>query len=723
MSTPASPTALSNDAAHQPGAPNPQVPTAETQSPGSAQPPTAPTPGVPTTETPTPGSAQPPTAPTPRTAPCRVALVGAHGFGLVHLRNLDRLGRGGAVVLDAVADPRPPDAETMPEGTAQFASFDELLAARPAPDVAIVATPLQTHGPLGAAALDAGAQLYLEKPPVPSLGAYRELLAHAERRHAAVQVGFQSLGSHALPAIEALLASGEIGTLRAVGAIGVWTRDLAYYARSRWAGRRTLDGVEVVDGVVTNPLAHAVATALRIAGAHREEDVASIDVDLHHAHDIEADDTSAVRILTANGLPITCALTLCAAESAEPWVTVYGTEGEAQFFYTEDRLVVRTQAGEREESYDRTDLTENLLDHLSTGAPLLSSLADAGAFMRVLEAVRTAPAPRQIPSDFVDWVGEGQAARPVVRGIEEALERAVRGQATFSELGLPWAAPQTARAELTLPDGRAVAELRSGASLAPTLSPRPYLHPVRTLAGTVVTDQLPLDHAWHLGLGWALQDVSGTNLWGGRTYTREAGRYVWRPDHGRIAIEHAASAAGRLDLALRWEAHDGAALLTEERTASAEPAGDGAWRLDLSSRLTAAQPVSLGGPGSNGNAGGGYGGLFLRLAPCVDARVFTPVAAGEEAVHGHAAPWIGWSARFGGAEAGVVIAAAPEAPDDPWFVRLAGYPGIGSALAWERAVELGAGGSLARTFRMWFVDGPLDADRAARLVANAAVGE
>ncbi|WP_422934149.1 DUF6807 family protein [Sinomonas sp. P47F7] len=665
-----------------------------------------------------------PASPTAQTyaVPARIALVGAHGFGLVHLRNLDRLSRAGAVVLDAVADPRPPDADTLPEATAQFASLDELLADRPAPDIAIVATPLHTHGPLGATALDSGAQLYLEKPPVPSLGAYRELLSHATRRDAAVQIGFQSLGSHALPAIESLLASGEIGTLRAVGAIGVWTRDLAYYARSRWAGKRVLDGVEVVDGVVTNPLAHAVATALRIAGARREEDVASIDVDLYHAHSIDADDTSAVRIVTSTGLPITCALTLCAAQSAEPWVTVYGTEGEAQFFYTEDRLVVRTAAGEREERYGRTDLTENLLDHLRTGSPLLSSLADAGAFMRVLEAVRTAPAPRQIPAELVDWVGERQAARPIVRDIEEALERAVRAQATFSELGLPWAAPQEPIAELTLPNGPAVAELRSGSGIAPTLSPRPYLHPVRTLAGTVVTDHLPLDHPWHLGLGWALQDVSGTNLWGGRTYTREAGRYVWRPDHGRIAAERVEASAGRLDLSLRWEAHDGATLLREQRAASAEPAGDGAWRLDLATRLTAAGPVSLGGPGSNGNAGGGYGGFFLRLAPCEDARVFTPAAEGEEAVHGHAAAWIAWSARFGSRSAGVVIAAAPEAPDDPWFVRLAGYPGIGSALAWERAVELGAGDSLARTFRVWFVDGPVDAHRAAALVASAAGG-
>ncbi|KHL02140.1 DUF6807 family protein [Sinomonas humi] len=649
--------------------------------------------------------------------PARIALAGVHGFGLVHLRNLKRLLESGAITLDAVADPLPPEEGSVPEGTPSYADLSALLSARPAPDVVIVATPLQTHGPLGGAALDAGAHLYLEKPPVPSLAAYRELLEHAQRRGAAVQVGFQSLGSHALPAIEALLASGEIGGLRAVGAFGTWTRDLAYYARSPWAGRRSLNGVEVIDGVVTNPLAHAVATALRIAGARSETDVASVDVDLYHAHRIEADDTSTVRIVTAEGLPIMCALTLCATESAEPWVTIYGTDGEADFYYTEDRLVVRTDDGEREERFGRTDLTENLLEHLSSGAPLLSSLADAGAFMRVLEAVRTAPSPRQIRDEFVEWVGEGQAARPIVRGIEAALARAVKSQATFAELGLPWAAEQQPPAHLSLPDGRQVAELRDGRSIAPSLSPRPYLHPVRTLGGITVSDHFPLDHPWHLGLGIALQDVSGTNLWGGRTYTREAGRYVWRPDHGRIAVESADSAPGSLRLALRWEAHDGATLLREERLARAVPADRGAWQLELKSRLEAAGPVSLGGPGPNGNAGGGYGGFFLRLAPCSEPMVLTPEGEGEDAVHGRPAPWLAWSAAFAGGEAGIVLAAPPEAPADPWFVRMAGYPGVGSALAWEQAVELEAGEALERTFRMWFVDGRVDASRAAELVA------
>ncbi|KQQ87731.1 DUF6807 family protein [Arthrobacter sp. Leaf137] len=651
------------------------------------------------------------------TAVPRIALVGVHGFGERHLANLARLEEAGALELVAVADPNPPAGGRLKETVAVFPDLNSLLAAQatadaPA-DIAILATPIQTHAPLATAALAAGLDVYVEKPPVASLAQFNDVLAAAEASGRLVQVGFQSLGSHALPAIRTLVESGGIGEVLGLSASGRWVRTKAYFKRSRWAGKRSLDGIDVVDGVATNALAHAVATALHMAGAHTLADVASVETDLYRAHETESDDTSVIRVRTAHGTTLLCTLTLCAPEQVNPSVTVHGTRGEITFFYTEDEVVVSTPDGERREKYARTDLLENLLEARSTGSPLLSSVADTGAFTSVLEAIRTSPAPEPIGSAHITWEGDGDDAHPVVHGIVELFDRAAKAQATFAELGVPWARQLPPVRTLTV-DGHPVADYQDGSHIRAVSSPRPYLHPVRTLAGTVVTDHQPLDHVWHLGAGVALQDVDGVNFWGGRTYTREAGQYVWRPDHGSIAVTGTdAGQEGRLEERLSWNGPDGGPVLVEERRWSWTGVSASAWRLTLDFALSPAgeQPVSLGSPGSNGRFEGGYGGFFWRLPECGGANVWSPAGTGEAGVHGMVSRWLAWTGTFGAgtdrAGDATLVFIAPESSTDPWFVRVDGYPGVGQSLAWDSPVIAEPGSPVRRSISVLVADGIL----------------
>jgi predicted dehydrogenase len=658
----------------------------------------------------------------------RVALVGVHGFGEHHLHNLQRLSGGKLVDLVAVADPNPPAAGTLPGTTAVYPDLDALLAADHRPDIVIVATPIQTHAPLALSVLASSAHLYLEKPPVASMEDYLQLQKAAGKAGKSVQIGFQSLGSHALAALERL-AAGEstedfpsIGRLKGISATGRWVRDRAYYSRSRWAGKRSLDGVDVVDGVATNPLAHAIATALRIAGARTAADLEPVDTDLYRANDIEADDTSVIRTRTTKGLPITCALTLCAAESVEPYVTLHGTEGTAVFHYTGDRVTVRTETGESVREFGREDLTENLVRHISLGTPLLSPLDHSGAFMKVLEAIRSAEPPTAIPAGEVSWEGSGQQAHAVIPGIEEILERATKAHATFSELGVSWAHRDPTGTQLFTdstefpPGSGPSATLHNGSTLASELSPRPYLHPVSTPTGTVVTDHMPLDHPWHLGANFALQDVNGSNFWGGRSYRRDAGRYVDLEDHGRIAVRNIERRQDRTTLDLHWTGADGSHLLREERSFHRSALDHRTWRLDVRTELTAVVDCTLGSPGSHGAAGSGYGGFFWRLPANGSARVFTSTAEGERAVHGTVAPWLAWTGDFDGGPATLVFKGPAESPD-PWFVRLHQYPAVGSALAWDSPVNLPAGRNLSRTITIWISDETLTPDRIEELLS------
>ncbi|MDG4785952.1 PmoA family protein [Micromonospora sp. WMMD1102] len=271
---------------------------------------------------------------------------------------------------------------------------------------------------------------------------------------------------------------------------------------------------------------------------------------------------------------------------------------------------------------------------------------------------------------------------------------------------------------------------------------RPYLHPVRTLGGVVVTDTLPEDHRWHLGVSVAVQDVSGSNLWGGRTYVRDVG-YTWRDDHGRIVhddwlpdlLAGAAPGGATPDGAVRgnaasgtcddgfaerlcWLDPAGATLLTEERrVAATELAGrDDAWLLDFGYTLTAPtdRDIVLGSPATNGRPdGAGYGGFFWRVAPGRH-RAFSLAADGEERVNGSTEPWLALAGAAGDGRAYTLVFAGL-ADGDHWFVRTGIYPGVCVALAFARTLPVPAGGTVRRRHRIVVADGGLTRDEIVRL--------
>ena len=165
----------------------------------------------------------------------------------------------------------------------------------------MLCTPIHTHRQLAEAAMRAGADVLLEKPPVPTMAEFEHLLALCAETGRSCQIGFQSLGSAAVAALALAVAAGSLGEVTSISTRCAWVRSVDYFHRSRWAGHRELDGIPVMDGVLTNPFAHAVATALRVDGSTRVEDVLSVETDLFRANDISSDDTSTVRVTTRRG--------------------------------------------------------------------------------------------------------------------------------------------------------------------------------------------------------------------------------------------------------------------------------------------------------------------------------------------------------------------------------------------------------------------------------------
>ncbi|MFD5477847.1 Gfo/Idh/MocA family protein [Streptomyces hawaiiensis] len=371
--------------------------------------------------------------------PLPVVLAGARGHGRWHVENIRRLQREGIVRLVGICELTPLTEEELgdlgtPEQSVDFGALLDSTGAR----IAVICTPIPTHTDLALTAAERGVHLLLEKPPAPSYADFRRMADGVAAAGVGCQIGFQSLGSHALPAVRELIEKGTIGDLVGIGGAGAWVRDEDYFRRAAWAGKRRLNGVDVIDGALTNPLAHAVATALALGGSTRAEDVTRIETELLHANDIESDDTSCVRITTAQGHPVTVAATLCAEQADEPYVLVHGSSGRITFWYKQDRVLLqRAGHGPEESEHGRTDLLENLVDHLTTGADLLVPPDETGAFMKVVEAIRTAPDPAPLPD--AAWRRIPGENRRVVPGIDGLVAAAADTLSLYSELGAPWA--------------------------------------------------------------------------------------------------------------------------------------------------------------------------------------------------------------------------------------------------------------------------------------------
>jgi hypothetical protein len=272
-------------------------------------------------------------------------------------------------------------------------------------------------------------------------------------------------------------------------------------------------------------------------------------------------------------------------------------------------------------------------------------------------------------------------------------------------------------------DGREVASYVWRSELPASTAPRPFLHPVRTLAGTVVTDARPHSHTHQLGISIAAPDIGGRNFWGGRTFVAGHGP-AWLDDHGaqrhRRWLRHTDS---ELAHTLHWVDRDGAALLSERRAIACVPLTSDAWTLSVQTRLANAtgRPLPIRSPAALGRVGAGYGGFFWR-GPAVNGqvRVQSPAGAGVRAVHGTTAPWLTVSGTSTDAEWTMLfVPADATTAQDKWFVRARDYLGVGSSLTWDRPLVLAPGEQIERQILAVVADGNLTEDAAAALAEAA----
>ncbi|GAB2609933.1 DUF6807 family protein [Pseudactinotalea suaedae] len=220
-------------------------------------------------------------------------------------------------------------------------------------------------------------------------------------------------------------------------------------------------------------------------------------------------------------------------------------------------------------------------------------------------------------------------------------------------------------------------------------SPRPYLHPLYTLAGAVLTDAGAPVHRHQHGISVAFPDVDGITYWGGRTYLEDSGPALLA-NHGTQMSTELVTAGAATDERLVWHGPDGAHQLSERRRISASIRDDRAgWELSWRSALTADdRDVVIASPAGSGRPDARYGGIFWRFPTVEGVTIHT--ADGDASAHGARSPWVALVHRDETRPWTVVLRQVGAAPV-PWHVRTEGYLALCPAIAWDGPVRIARG--------------------------------
>ncbi len=210
---------------------------------------------------------------------------------------------------------------------------------------------------------------------------------------------------------------------------------------------------------------------------------------------------------------------------------------------------------------------------------------------------------------------------------------------------------------------------------------KPYLHPLRSASGKVVSRHFPMEnvpgedreHPHHRGIAFTHGDVNGYNFWASEQDQKDA-------HQGRILLDkiirtQGGTTEGILEAAFRWVTPQGDIVLREHRvmTFYAHPS---LRIIDFDIQLTAAgSPVRFG----DTKEGSFYVRLGRELSEDTGGTMISSTGAkSEKNVWGHQANWVDDYGTVEGKQLGVAIFDHPGNPRHPtyWHSRAYGLMAV-----------------------------------------------
>jgi methane monooxygenase PmoA-like len=269
--------------------------------------------------------------------------------------------------------------------------------------------------------------------------------------------------------------------------------------------------------------------------------------------------------------------------------------------------------------------------------------------------------------------------------------------------------------------------------MPPFESSKPYLHPLRTLNGALVSAYRPNDHRSHKGFQMTISHLSGQNFWGGNSYRHPEGYRpldnVGRMRHDSFEVVDVTPQALALRERLTWITSSGEHWVAEHRDIRIHGVDieRGAWMLDFGTELRNIRGAELlvGSPTTAGRPNAGYTGFFWRgPRGWTGGQIITADGGGPQAM-GQESPWLAYTGQHDEVDGGgtlLVFAGSSTAPVPlKWFVRNDPFPGVNPSPAFDEEIVLGPDESFRLAHRAVFADRAWDRPEIEAFAAEHAI--
>jgi predicted dehydrogenase len=345
------------------------------------------------------------------------------------------------VYAEAVADYRA-------RGVTVYNSYEEMLQAEHG-KTQLVALPvaIPDHAETTIAALEAGYDVLLEKPPAPVIQQIDAMIEAEQRTGHFCCVGFQNQSKNTTRALKRLIGAGKLGTIRRINVMAEWVRLDSYYERNAWAGKLMYHGKYCLDGPTCNALAHYLFNALYWASPEWGQAANPVAVrgEMVHAHPIESEDTGAIAVRTDTDVDITYLVTLAGWTNRGPWSRIIGDQGICDWAISGDATVTyadgTTETLVDDGSREHDEVFRNCIRYLQgADGELNCPLAMARPYVLALNgAWESSGGAHDIAAEHVTRKPQEDTIFTGLNGIAELLDACYAEGKTYHDMGAPWA--------------------------------------------------------------------------------------------------------------------------------------------------------------------------------------------------------------------------------------------------------------------------------------------